>query len=127
MKSSPNAGSSPNSNRRLVWVSTDGTNYLLSEMATPHIFNCVRMIFNHTMPPAHRIEGGNPYNLCLELDECLMWMEAMLEELSKRDNLTAYHIEQIQNMRRNAAWLKVGKTLIIPKRPPLGRKRIEPF
>lgn len=38
-----------------VWITHSGSRRLLSEMATQHIFYSLRMIYNHSVPPAFRV------------------------------------------------------------------------
>ncbi len=40
---------------RFVWETDDGDLLFLSEMATRHLFFALRMLFNHSVPPAFRI------------------------------------------------------------------------
>lgn len=46
-----------------VWVTHKGESLLVENMATPHIFYSLRMVWNHTVPPVFRVtDGGGEFN-----------------------------------------------------------------
>lgn len=44
-----------------IWVTHNGRSCLPSQMATPHLFHAIRMIFNHSVPAYYRIPGVKHY------------------------------------------------------------------
>lgn len=74
--------------RKFRWQTMDGQILTPPEMETTHLFYVIRMVYNHTVPPALRLPGGH-------------WKEAeewtpetkrrilieMIKELAKRDDL----------------------------------------
>ncbi|SRR6266436_4093582 len=42
-------------NQSFIWSTADGDNFYVHSMATEHLFHALRMLFNHTVPPAFRV------------------------------------------------------------------------
>lgn len=101
----------PHSPNEFVWQSHDGTKYNLSEMATPHILYALRMIFNHTVPPAFRVL--RPGETMKRYGDVAHWdvdykrraVDAFTAELERRDDLDGIFKDQYEDMRANATAL----------------------
>lgn len=73
-----------------------------AEMRTAHLFYSVRMIFNHTAPPAFRIPG------CKRYDGPDRWpaglrrdsMAALLSELITRSDIAPWMFTQLLHMQQ---------------------------
>jgi hypothetical protein len=70
------------------WCSQDGTLYDLQEMATPHLFYALRMVWNHSVPRVWRVGNYKEY------PDVPNWhpnyrkaaIEALANELAQRDD-----------------------------------------
>jgi hypothetical protein len=51
----PNRQKQDLSTVEFMWETNDGDQLFLSDMATPHLFYTLRMIYNHSVPPAFRV------------------------------------------------------------------------
>lgn len=80
-----------------IWTTQTGEQIAVCDMETSHLFNTVRMIFNHSVPHAFRIEGGR-YDLRVPAQVRAEALRSMLIELSSRNDLTYYHKRRLQHM-----------------------------
>lgn len=90
-----------------VWVSHNGSRRPISEMASPHIFYSLRMIFNHSVPPAFRVlRPGETMNRYSDVPH---WtpayrqaaVNAFTRELCSRDDLEPELQAQFDDMKAN--------------------------
>jgi hypothetical protein len=101
----------PASPNEFVWRSHDGKQYNVSEMATPHVLYSLRMIFNHTVPPAFRVlrpgEKMKRYGDVAHWDEDYRRaaVDAFVAALEKRSDLDGIFKDQYEDMRANATAL----------------------
>jgi hypothetical protein len=87
-----------------VWKTQDGQQMSVNEMRTTHLFYVVRMIWNHTMPKAYRLPGGNyngPQHWSAQYRHAAVY--AMLAELKTRTDLPVSLDVQL-GMMRDYAW-----------------------
>lgn len=98
----------PNAPNEFVWSSHDGKQYNLSDMATPHIFYSLRMIFNHTVAPVFRVlRPGETMNFYPDVphwdaDYRRRAVNAFVAELDERDDLPEDLERQYADMKANA-------------------------
>lgn len=98
----------PNAPDEFVWRSHDGKQYNLSDMATPHIFYSLRMIYNHTVAPAFRVlRPGETMNFYPDVphwdaDYRREACDAFVAELDERDDLPEDLERQYADMKANA-------------------------
>jgi hypothetical protein len=92
---------------RFIWETEKGDLLYLSEMATPHLFMTLRMLYNHIVPPAFRV-GWCPKNRHSEIFE---WDNDYKEQAVRkvyhelkyhRDDLDAQWLAELDDMERNA-------------------------
>jgi hypothetical protein len=91
-----------------VWETNDGDFLELRNMATPHLFYTLRMIFNHSVPPAFRIgqfrRRANVDRWPLDYRE--QAGHEIRAELRKRSDLEPWMKGEVQDMVANAAYLE---------------------
>lgn len=95
----------------LLWRSQDGRETFIEHMQTTHLFNSIRMIFDHTVPQEHQIEGGR-YPITernMPLDTRKMVIQHMLQELTFRNDLQPSHLRDLAHMRDTFARLDTLK------------------
>jgi hypothetical protein len=76
-----------------LWVTHKGDVYLLADMATPHLFYSLRMLYNHSVPPVFRVVG--PGESMKRYNDVPDWdaeyrttaLRELAHELNKRDDL----------------------------------------
>lgn len=97
----------PDNPHEFVWVSHNGSRRRISEMASPHIFYSLRMIFNHSVPPAFRVlRPGETMNRYSDVPH---WtpayrqaaVNAFTRELCSRDDLEPELQAQFDDMKAN--------------------------
>lgn len=97
----------PDNPHEFVWVSHNGSRRRISEMASPHIFYSLRMIFNHSVPPAFRVlRPGETMNRYSDVPH---WtpayrqaaVNAFTRELCSRDDLEPDLQAQFDDMKAN--------------------------
>jgi len=85
---------------RFLWRTHDKRDIAPQEMKTSHLFNTVRMIFNHSVPVEHQIIGCKKWNLVGVTKEIrLVAIREMLGELSLREDITEDALAQLEHMR----------------------------
>lgn len=67
-----------------LWLTNDGQELTPQSMTTVHLFHTVRMLFNHTVAPAHQLKPYRQWSLTLDSDERAEAMTEMLAELGRR-------------------------------------------
>jgi hypothetical protein len=90
-----------------IWRTHTGQSRYVSDMASPHIFYALRMIFNHSVPPAFRVlrpgETMNRYpdvpNWTPEYRQAAI--SAFTRELCSRDDLEPELQAQFDDMKAN--------------------------
>lgn len=95
--------------REFIWETDDGERLRVSRMATPHLFNAARMIYNHTVPPVLRV---GKFIRRLEVHE---WdsaykaqaYRALLRELKTRGDLESKFKAELDDMEYNR-WFVFG-------------------
>jgi hypothetical protein len=102
-----------------VWETNDGNFLELRNMATPHLFYTLRMIFNHSVPPAFRVgEFRRRANIDRwPLDYREQAGHEIRGELRKRADLDPWMKGEVQDMVANAAYLdgKVPSWQVAPR------------
>lgn len=92
-----------------IWITHKGAALLPSEMATPHLFYSLRMIFNHSVPPVFRVVGAGeemkryrdvPHWNADYRTEALTQLTA---ELDSRDDLDETLRDQLADIKSNCA------------------------
>lgn len=86
-----------------VWVTHKGGRHRVSDMATPHLFYSLRMVFNHSVPPVFRIGKLKRY------DDVSDWsptyraeaIAALAKELETRDDLDTDLAAEFEDMKAN--------------------------
>lgn len=100
-----------------VWVSHKGVRYQLDNMAAPHVFYALRMVWNHTVPPAFRVGEFKRYRdvpgwSAKYRREAINQLSAELDQRkhkSIRDGgLELEHKDQFADIKANAAYLSLG-------------------
>jgi hypothetical protein len=71
-----------------VWRSHKGVDYRVTDMATPHLFYSLRMIWNNVVPPAFRVGKFKRYNDVGEWTDVYLEQatNALLTELLTRED-----------------------------------------
>ncbi len=88
-----------------VWTMHDGTEIAPAAMDTPHVFHSLRMVWNHVVPPALRLE---PFRYWAGVstwpaDELRGAFDAFLAELDRRKDVTLEQQSEVTHMRRHAS------------------------
>jgi hypothetical protein len=92
-----------------VWVTHKGARLYPCDMATPHLFYSLRMVFNHSVPPVFRVLGPGeemnryrdvPYWTADYRREALTQLTA---ELDSRDDLDEPLRDQLADIKSNCA------------------------
>lgn len=92
-----------------IWRTHTGQRRYVSDMASPHIFYAMRMIFNHSVPPAFRVlRPGETMNRYPDVPH---WtpeyrqaaINAFNRELEERDDLDKELDDQWDDMKANTA------------------------
>jgi hypothetical protein len=89
---------------RFIWVTDKGELLFLAEMATPHLFFALRMLFNHTVQPAFRVGAFKRHNnvFTWPLDYREQAMRKIYGELQRRTDLEEQYQDELNDMRVNA-------------------------
>lgn len=82
-----------NTDGDFLWVTHKGDVYLLADMATPHLFYSLRMLYNHSVPPVFRVVG--PGESMKRYNDVPDWdaeyrttaLRELASELNSRDDL----------------------------------------
>lgn len=90
-----------------LWITFDGEVLSADEMATPHLLNALRMLWNHNVPPAFRVGKFTRHN------EVYGWsreyrqdaISAFLAELNERDDLEQSDRDELADICDNAELL----------------------
>lgn len=94
------------SESKLVWYGNNGTSYIIPEMETSHLFYCIRMVWNCTMPPHMTYGIRRPTNWILNPHMLPYYKDvlpSLFTELAKRNDLTdAASIAELKLMRTRA-------------------------
>jgi hypothetical protein len=82
------------------WTTREGVVIFVEHMTTSHLFNCVRMIFNHTVPPHLRLREGGRYDMsAFSLTRRKEAIRCMLKELTHPNRtLEPYQLKQLKQM-----------------------------
>jgi hypothetical protein len=100
--------SNPTGKERFVWRSHRGHNYFPDEMATPHVFYALRMLWNHSVPAALRVtDAGGHFKRYRDIPH---WnyeyrnlaMRELTDELSTRTDLERDLKDQFDDIASNA-------------------------
>lgn len=87
-----------------LWVTHKGKVMELLDMATPHLFYTVRMLFNHSVPPVFRVGEFKRYpdvpNWPIRYRRAAV--ASMRKELSKRDDIEDYMRDEMCDMVANS-------------------------
>ncbi len=67
-----------------TWKTQTGQVLNICDMATSHIFYCVRMLWNHHLPTSDRLEPYVKYNLAWSKEYVIEKLFYLLTELQKR-------------------------------------------
>lgn len=97
----------PDNPHEFVWKSHSGKTYRVSKMASNHIFYALRMLFNHTVPPAFRVLG--PGEVMKRYPDVPHWspayrqaaVSAFTNELNERGDLEGSLKYQFEDMQAN--------------------------
>lgn len=90
-----------------IWESNDGKMNAVTKMATPHLFNILRMLFNHSVPPAFRV---GPFTRRENVDKWPLDYKmqagtAIVNELCERTDFELCMQLEIKDMKQNAEFL----------------------
>lgn len=93
--------------RSFRWRDKDGIMHPVEEMSTRHLFYTVRMIWNHSVPEEFRLRPYRPYKFSTFYTPRYMsdGVGAMLDELSRRENIPAEFLSALKYMCSTAAQL----------------------
>lgn len=94
-----------------IWETNDGVCLSVKEMATPHLFFALRMIYNHSVPPAFRVgEFRQRPEVCeWPVEYRAQACSAFTEELEQRDDLEPVLKHQFDDLLANADFLQAVK------------------
>lgn len=81
-----------------VWMTADHKTIPVTKMLTRHLYNCVRMLWNHTVPEQYRFERYTRYNMNLDMSERNKAVKAMLEELKTRHDILPHEADDLNRM-----------------------------
>lgn len=98
--------------KELVWTTQDGDRIPVSKMRTTHLFYALRMIWNHTVPVAMKLPGGEyrgPESWSVENRRKAV--VAFLAELNRRNDLPFTLCVQLGIMRDRARELNQKRIL----------------
>lgn len=88
-----------NEAKTVVWKTQDGRRLQIGDMETSHLFNTVRMLWNHFAPAHYQLHPFRKYRIRMRRTYILTRLEAMLTELSARkDELTEQQLDQLAFM-----------------------------
>jgi hypothetical protein len=99
--------------KKHIWKTSDGRELSVDKMETTHLFNTVKMIWNHYCPEDLQIRPFKRWRINLPHDYLAESVRAMLVELSLRDDVTEEMIYEISLMRLNRKRLEDRNKLLI--------------
>lgn len=86
------------------WRCLDGRILEVQHMVTTHLFYCVRMIFNHSIPPSFQIPGCRRYDFSMiSMERRLISLTHLLLELQSRSDLPQWMWREMEYMREAAS------------------------
>lgn len=90
------------------WITQEGIVMQFAEMTTSHLFYSVRMIYNHTAPPAFQVPNCKHYSgFDWPAELRAMAIRDLLAELSTRKDIKPWMINQLRHMRDCIRTLKI--------------------
>src|SRR5215510_4649181 len=90
-----------------IWRDQAGNEWKLKDMRTSHLFFCIRMIYNHTVPPQMRLIGGRYEDVeKWDNDYKVVAVTMLTKELVKRKPLPEWMLQQIHVMDNNIKKIK---------------------
>lgn len=81
-----------------VWRSANGQCFRPAEMETQHLFNTLRMIWNHVAPDSLRLHPFRAYSSIYPDEYLLEAVRHLAAELSGRHNLTPRQARELDHM-----------------------------
>jgi hypothetical protein len=95
---------------RFVWITDRNEHLMPCQMATPHLFYALRMLFNNTVAPVFRIEQADfiRHNGVREWPTSYIERaaEELLRELDTRTDIEQWQQDQIDDMLLNAELIR---------------------
>ena len=92
------------------WITKYGERLSPKEMSTGHVFYSLRMLWNHTVPQEKRLRPYKEYAFRNPNEE--YWRKAVLNllyELSTRDDVAQFMIDDLVSMARHLKLLEAPK------------------
>lgn len=88
--------------RPFIWMTAEGECLLVTQMRSGHLYNCVKMLWNHTVPERFRMAKFVKYSLGMPMKERTIALRALLTELHKRKDLLPHEVTILNEMVRIA-------------------------
>lgn len=98
------------------WRTNDGDILTPAQMDTSHLFNSLRMVFNHTVPEDLRLVPYREWKMNSDGASRLRSLEVFMSELKGRDDVTEGQRAQIAHMRKHLPAFKKAAKGIRPAR-----------
>lgn len=89
-----------------IWKTHDGRKLTVQKMETPHLFNIVKMVWNHSCPEELKFKPYREWNLNLDVEYLKEVVKRILVELSTREDLTQEMIDIIKQMKLKQSLLQ---------------------
>lgn len=80
------------------WKCNDGRRLTVQEMETKHLFNTIKMIWNHCCPANLQLTPFKQWNLNIEPNYAKHGVQLMLEELATRKDIKPYMLDSLKKM-----------------------------
>lgn len=82
------------------WITSDNRALSIQDMETDYLINCLKMIYNHTLPKEYRFPNYKKYTTLNKSKTYLkMALTCITFELGEREDLTDKHKADLQFMR----------------------------
>lgn len=92
-----------------VWRTASGESLLPEQMETRHVFNTLRMIWNHVAPEDLRLHPYRRYRSIYSREYMLEAVQHLATELAGRRDLTHLQQRELDEMVRSATRLRIGE------------------
>lgn len=81
-----------------IWITADREEIPIVMMHSAHLFNAVRMLFNHCVPPEHATGPHKKWHIPISAEFRKAAMVALLQELTKRRDLSIRQLDELGHM-----------------------------
>ena len=94
------------------WITQEGEEIAISDMDTAHLYYSVRMLWNHYCPPDLQLRPFKLYLLHFSREYVVSRLRSMVEELSRRGDLTERQLSDLNFMCRSCCEVDFRQELL---------------